>query len=370
MKNDDAKLVATERIETCTGSEFSCAVKPLPGEGIMDLFNRLAVALKNTDTTLVNLMVLGSVRARPAADEAMRRIFGRINWPVTWVEGAACDDQPLAGLQAFAFSADCVHPVTLHGRVVGSVFEDGAMRHCMLGGLGPGLSAAARPDQFRQTLANLESALEQAGFALGDVMRTWFFLDELLAWYGAFNEARTQAYTRVKFRSGSLPASTGISGRNPAGTALVAGAWALQPLHSTAQVAEVASPLQCPAPAYGSSFSRAMEISSIYGRRLLISGTASIAPDGRTLWPGNLRQQIGLTMDVVEAILASRGFGFADITRATAYFKHRADIPAFAQWCAERELPAMPAIAAHCGICRDDLLFELEADAWNPNPAV
>jgi enamine deaminase RidA (YjgF/YER057c/UK114 family) len=355
---------------TGTGPEISFAVKPLPGEGMMEMFSRLALALKDADTTLVNLMIFGSVSAHPAADEAMRRVFGRIDWPVTWVEGAACDDHPIAGMQAFAFSAGRVTPIPLNGRVAGSVFEEGGIRHCLLGGLGPDFNSASRPDQLRQTLGNLETALEQAGFSLGDIARTWFHLDDLLSWYGAFNEARTQAYSRIRFRTGSLPASTGVSGRNPAGTALVAGAWAMQPLHASAQIAEVASPLQCPAPAYGSSFSRAMEISSLQGRRLLISGTASIAPGGQTLWQGNLSRQIDQTMEVIEAILASRGFGYSDITRATAYFKNRADIPAFAAWCAARDLSSLPFIAAQCGICRDDLLFELEADAWNPTPAI
>jgi hypothetical protein len=77
-----------------------------------------------------------------------------------------------------------------------------------------------------------------------------------------------------------------------------------------------------------------------------------------------------LTMEVVEAILASRGFGFADITRATAYVKNRADMPAFAAWCAARDLRSLPAIVTHCGICREELLFELEADAWKATPAV
>jgi enamine deaminase RidA (YjgF/YER057c/UK114 family) len=352
------------------GPEFSFTLKPLPGEGIMEIFTRLALALKDSDTTPVNLMVFGSVSAWPAAEEAMRRVFGGMDWPVTWVEGAACDGHPIAGIQAFAFSAGRVKPIALNGRVVGSVFEDGAMRHCLLGGLGPSLFSSSRPDQFRQTLGLMEAALAQAGFALGDVVRTWFYLDELLSWYRPFNQARTQAYARVKFRSGSSPASTGVSARNPAGAALVAGAWAVQPLDSSAHIAEVHSPLQCPAPAYGSSFSRAMEISSLHGRRLLISGTASIAPGGQTLWPGSLRRQIQLTMEVVEVILASRGFQFSDITRATAYFKNRAGLPEFAAWCADRDLRSLPALSAQCGICRDDLLFELEADAWKPAPAL
>ncbi len=352
------------------GAEFSFTVIPLPGEGMMEMFSRLALALKDSDTTPVNLMVFGSARAHPAAQEAMRRVFGRIDWPVTWVGAAACDEHPIAGMQAFAFSAGRVNRITLNGRVVGSVFEEGAVRHCLLGGLGPNASSASRPDQLRQTLASLETALENAGFSLGDVVRTWFYVDDLLSWYGPFNEARTQAYSRIKFRTGSLPASTGISAGNPSGAALVAGAWAMQPLHASAQIAEVASPLQCPAPAYGSSFSRAVEVTSRQGRRLLISGTASIAPGGQTLWVGDVLKQIDLTMKVIEAILASRGYGFSDITRATAYFKHRADIPAFSDWCADRALRSLPFIAAQCGICRDDLLFELEADAWNPTPAI
>lgn len=368
MNNHDAELATTQRAETGAGPDFSFTIKPLPGEGIREMINRLAVTLKNADKTIVNLMVFGSVSACPAVDEAMRRVFGLIHWPVTWVEGAACGDQPIAGMQVFAFCADQVKPVMLAGQVVGSVFEDGSMRHCLLGGLVPGLSPTARRDQFRQTLEKMQTALNQAGFSLGDVIRTWYYLDELLSWYGEFNEARIQAYAGVKFRGGSSPASTGISGRNPAGTPLVAGAWAVQPLHSDARVEEIQSPLQCPAAAYGSLFSRAMEISSLHDRRLLISGTASIAPEGQTLWPGDLRRQIDLTMQVVESILTSRGFAFSDITRATAYFKNRADIPEFSAWCADRGLRSLPVVSAQCGICRDDLLFELEADARTLQP--
>jgi enamine deaminase RidA (YjgF/YER057c/UK114 family) len=350
------------------GNSFT--LRPQPGEEIIEMFRRLAVALKDSQAALANLMIFGSVSAHSATQEAMRRVLGAINCPVTWVEGTAFDGHPIAGIQAFALRDGAVNPIVLDGRVVGSVFEEGAMRHCLLGGLGPDKSSASRPDQFRQTQENLEKALAQAGFALGDVARTWYYLDHLLSWYGAFNKARTQAYSRIKFRSGSLPASTGISGPNPAATALVAGAWALQPIAASGRIVEVPSPLQCPAPAYGSSFSRAMEISSPQGRRLLISGTASIAPGGRTLWPRNLRKQIHLTMEVVESILTSRGFGFSDITRATAYFKNRAGHGQFADWCAARDLRALPAIATQCGICRAELLFELEADAWKAAPGV
>ncbi len=352
------------------GAECSFTVKPLPGEGISAMFDRLAVALREFDATIAHLMVFGSVSASAAGTQAMERVWGKTDWPVTWVEGAACDGRPITGLQVFAVVGGEVRRVTLNGRVVGSVFEDGATRHCQLGGLGPKETSASPATQARQTLENLEVALAQAGFSLADTVRTWFYLDDLLSWYGEFNQARTQTYARTRFRSGALPASTGVAGRNPAGAALTVGAWAVQPIHPSTRVEEVASPLQCPAPAYGSSFSRAMEIISAAGRRLFISGTASLAPDGRTIAQGDARQQVALTMGVVEAILRSRGFTFGDLTRATAYFKHRSDVRVFQAWCGAYDLRSLPVLAIHCDICRDDLLFELEADAWSSKQAV
>jgi enamine deaminase RidA (YjgF/YER057c/UK114 family) len=346
------------------GSEVSLTIRPMSGEGIVKLFTRLAVALKEMDATIVHLTVFGSISANAAGMETMRRQFGRIDWPITWIEGAACDGSPIAGLQVFGFTGGEVNRIELNGHVVGSVFNDGVFRHCLLGGLGPVRNFIAHADQTRETLDNLAQALAQGGFSMADTVRTWFFLDTMLSWYDEFNRTRTQIYSGVEFRAGSLPASTGIGAKNPAGTALTVGAWAVQPLSAGARAEEVASPLQCPAPAYGSSFSRAMEISSPFGRRLLISGTASIAPGGETLWPGDARRQVAQAMQVVEAILRSRDFQFSDLTRVTAYFKRRADVRAFTEWCDARDLSSMPVVPAHCDVCRDDLLFELEADAW------
>ena len=345
------------------GREFSLSLTPLPGEGIIEIFTRLASALKETDSTPAHLIVFGSVAANAAGTEAMRRIFGPVDFPVTWIDGASCHDHPIAALQALSFSG-AVRRIEMNGRVVGSVFEHSAARHCILGGLGPLKNVSTRADQTKQTLEHLQTALARAGFSLADVVRTWFFLEDILSWYDDFNRARTEIYSRAKFQSGSLPASTGVGAKNPSRAALAAAAWAMQPLDNSVCVREIASPLQCPAPAYGSSFSRAVELSSAAGSQILISGTASIAPGGETLWRDDARRQLALTMDVVEAILRSRGLGFSDVTRATAYFKHRADARLLSEWQAMRGLESLPVAPVECAICRDDLLLELEADAW------
>ena len=345
------------------GSEISLTLRPVAGEGIVELFTRLADSLLELEAAIVQLTVFGSVSAHPAVNEALRRIFGRVDWPITWVEGAACDAHPIAGVQAHGFTGGTVQRIRIGERVVGSVFQNGAARHCVLGGLGPVSNARPRADQTRETLDNLAEALAQGGFSLTDLVRTWFFLEDILSWYDEFNRTRTKIYSAVKFHTGSLPASTGVGAKNPAGAALTVGAWAMQPEDGPARAEEIASPLQCPAPAYGSSFSRAMEISSPAGRRLLISGTASIAPGGETSWKDDPRRQVELTMEVVEAILQSRNFSFSDVSRATAYFRRRADAWAFAEWCSKKGHTALPVVVVYCDVCRDDLLFELEADA-------
>jgi len=333
------------------------------GEPVRAAFQRLGAALAAGDAVLLSLMVYGALSARREIEAAMSAELGAVEWPVTWIEGLGGDAQPLAGLQAFALSGRPVSRIRVGHRVVASVFEDGSARHCLLGGLGPTASGLTPGAQVQQTFATLEWALGRAGFALGDVVRTWFYNDAILAWYDDFNRVRSAHYAPVAWRTGSLRASTGIGARNAGGAALVVAAWAMQPLDGKAYAREVGSPLQCPAPKYGSSFSRAMEVASGGVRRLFISGTASIHPDGRTAWVGDIEKQVALTMEVIAAILQSRGMDYRDVTRATAYFKAPEFMPAFEAWCAARELTGMPVVPLHADVCRDALLFEIELDA-------
>jgi enamine deaminase RidA (YjgF/YER057c/UK114 family) len=349
-------------------TEFTLTQSPHVGESVAEPFRRLADELAAKKAELLSLFIFGALTARNEIDCAMREALGEIRWPITWVDGAGCDVSPLAGLQAFAISGCEVVRVRVSGRVVASVYEDGGARHCLLGGLGPTSLALGRSAQMQQMLGNFEWALQAAGFEWPDVVRTWFYNDDIVRWYGDFNRVRTAHYADVRWRSGAVPASTGIGARNPSGAAVVLAAWAIRPLDSSTRVHAVPSPRQCPAPEYGSSFSRAMEIDSGGRRRLLISGTASIEPGGATAWVGNVERQIALTMEVVEAILESRGMSFRDVTRATAYVEHPLFKRAFRAWCRAHGWEHMPVIVTCADICRADLLFELELDACTSAP--
>jgi enamine deaminase RidA (YjgF/YER057c/UK114 family) len=344
-------------------SEFVLTCTPRSGEPTGAVFHRLAADLAAHDAELVSLMLFGSVAARDEIDVALRDALGETAWPITWVEGASCSGHALAGVQAFAVTRRPVTRIRVGNRIVGSVYEESGAQVCVLGGLEPTSIALTRAAQTQQLFGNMEWALERAGFTLADVVRTWFYNESLLDWYGDFNRVRSALYSNVKFRTGSMPASTGVEGRNPAGAALAVAAWAIRPAGGKPRAFEVGSPLQCPAPAYGSAFSRAMEVEVGGWRRLFVSGTASIFPDGKSAWIDNPAKQVDLTMEVIAAILESRGMSFGDVTRATAYFKSAAFKPHFDAWCARHELRRMPVVPVKCDICRDDLLFELELDA-------
>ena len=157
---------------------------------------------------------------------------------------------------------------------------------------------------------------------------------------------RREFFGRCHLFNHTVPASTGVGVKNPAGAALVAGAWAVAPTNGVLFVGEVGSPLQCPAPVYGSCFSRAVEIVTPGWRRMFISGTASIAPKGDSVCAGDMDGQIDLTMQVVRAILVSRELDYADVTRATAYLRNPSDAPIFRRWCAKLGLENWPLVTA------------------------
>jgi enamine deaminase RidA (YjgF/YER057c/UK114 family) len=262
-----------------------------------------------------------------------------------------------------------------HGAVCGAKWETPDARYLLLGALSPADTSAPRDQQAAAAWLLLQKRLESAGFTLGNLVRTWFFNDHILDWYADFNRVRNAFFNEHNIFGTLVPASTGVGACNAARAALSLDALAIAPKRKSSgggmRIEAVASPLQCAAHDYKSAFSRAVECTSTQtpaatggSRHLLVSGTASIGPDGKTAHPGDLDAQIDLSLRVVGAILKSRGMDWRNTSRAILYFPK---IEWMSRWEARREalgLPPIPGIFAHCDICRDDLLFEIEMDAW------
>jgi enamine deaminase RidA (YjgF/YER057c/UK114 family) len=288
---------------------------------------------------------------------------GNADWPVVWLQGDACKDGDMYSMQAVAVSGLKLEPVTLDGRDIGFIYEDQYARTCRLRGIIPSDLNASRTEQTRSAFEIMQAALEENGFRFTDTVRTWIYLDQLLDWYGDFNRVRTEFFEETDIFNHRVPASTGIGAANPFGAAIVMDVLAVQPKTDQVKIFSVDSPLQNPALDYKSSFSRAVELQSPTHRSLLISGTASIDPSGKTVFQDNPEKQIRLTLDVVKAILASRDMDWNDLFRGIAYFKDMSDLPVYRRVAAELGIPRFPLAVSHADVCRDDLLFEIEVDA-------
>jgi len=312
--------------------------------------------------------VLGSSRALTGVFFGRPYVSGRAmgaeGFPLTHVSEKGLDERrPFAGAYLHVIEDVIVRTVEFDGRVVGTCFEDDEAVYCYLSGIRTDDITLSREAQTKRLFEILEESLARASMDFHDVVRTWYFIDDILDWYEEFNATRSAFFTARGVFDRLVPASTGIGGGNPHGAAVVADAFAVKPKTDEVGVRAVPSPLQCPALEYGSSFSRAVELTVSDHRRLLVSGTASISPDGETMHRGDCAAQIDLTMRVVGAILESRGMAWSAVTRSVAYFKERDHMGEFAACCAARGIESLPVISVHNDVCRDDLLFEIEVDA-------
>jgi len=248
-------------------------------------------------------------------------------------------------------------PIFDRQRLVGHVLEDAQVRYCLLSGLVPEDRTASPEVQTEDIFRMAERALASVGMDFRNVARTWFYNDRILDWYDGFNRVRT-SYFRAHGIS-VLPASTGIGAANSTGSALVVKILAVDPRGA---FRALPSPLQCEATDYGSSFSRAIEIASPNGRAISVSGTASIEPGGKTIFPDDPLSQIETTMEVVSALLEAAGSSLGETTRAIAYFRDPSHIEFWKRHARSRSLEDLPILLTACTVCRDDLLFEIELD--------
>jgi len=329
------------------------------GSSIAELDRAISEAAASEKASLLERFVFAGIQHCPELKNSANSIDGC----VTWLQGDACKDGEVSAMQGFAVSGTKTMPVTFRGKTVGYSYEDDLARYCRLGNIVPTDKSASCEAQTLEVFEAISESLKGAGFKFNEIIRTWFYLSRLLNWYKEFNAVRTAFFSQEGVFEKMVPASTGIGAANASGASLACNVLAVQPKSDKIKIAAVDSPMQSSALNYKSSFSRAVELSCPTHRCLFISGSASIDKEGRTVHLGDTEKQIGLTMEVVGALLRSRGMGWADVSRSIAYFTRMDDRKFFTDYCTQNKLPKFPVAMVHTDICRADLLFELEADA-------
>jgi enamine deaminase RidA (YjgF/YER057c/UK114 family) len=219
------------------------------------------------------------------------------------------------------------------------------------------------PTQARRCFETGEMLLKQAGMRLANVARTWIYMDDILSWYGPFNQVRNELFIdrgllNRECRDASLvPASTGM-GVRPVGGARIS--IEMLAVSSGIKRFAAAGKQRC-AYEYGSAFARAAQVPTPAGSALYISGTAAIDEQGRTCHLDDPAGQIRMTIDNLLAVLKDARHDPRQVVEAIAYCKTPAVAEIFcSKW--RNELP-WPWIVVIGDVCRPDLLFEAEATA-------
>lgn len=231
------------------------------------------------------------------------------------------------------------------------------------------LSAISVPDiediaeQSHQMLNKAADILNQYGVNFSNVPRTWMWLGDILSWYDSFNRVRNDFFAEQGIidteNSKSLPASTGIGLMPANGSACAMDLVAvMEPSNSIKYLP--ATDKQQSAFEYGSAFSRATEVVTPGGKTIHVSGTASIDINGATTNIGNPIGQIEKTIENIRAVLMDTNCRDNNVVQMVAYCKTEEVEKMFLD--IKSNLP-WPCLTTICDICRDDLLFEIEAVA-------
>jgi enamine deaminase RidA (YjgF/YER057c/UK114 family) len=160
-----------------------------------------------------------------------------------------------------------------------------------------------------------------------------------------------------------LPASTGIGADAPSGAAAAMDLLAVVEDSRTARIRKLTNHGQLDAFRYGAAFSRGAVIDDDDVTLIEVSGTAAIDERGVSIFPGDVRSQIICTLDKVQALLGQEGAGLEDICAATVFVKRPEYADVFRDIIVDRGLEDLPAVCVVADVCREELLFEIDAEA-------
>ncbi len=342
-----------------------------------EAYRELARALAEQDAVPVQERVfcdLSLAGAVAAVRERALRSAGQ-SWPVpaTFVEGSPLGRGGISGIHVVG-ARGRARTVAEGDKIYGTLVETDGSRILGLSDVGrrvAGRLGSGPAEEAGAAIDSAEALLAAEGFSFRDVARTWFYLRDILDWYGPFNAVRNAAFRRMGLMgangSGRIPASTGIEGRNARGGWSTLDLLAFAPREGRRlEIKRLQNSKQNEATEYGSAFARATEVVLGDARYVFVSGTASIDERGESVHEGDFETQTLYTLDAVQALLQGAGASLADVRQATAFIKNPCDGRAFERIVERTGLAGVPLVTTVADVCRDELLFEIDATAVLP----
>jgi enamine deaminase RidA (YjgF/YER057c/UK114 family) len=214
---------------------------------VENIYNAITAVLRERGAEIVHERIFGGLRAEDKIMVSRKHALEKqgiiSESPVTYIEGNPSDGSGFAGVIIRVV-------VPQHVGDVWTIFDEGVpcgrgwrrngIEFIILQNIQgrnqssvyPHLTSPIKGEEphERQVQAVIERAeriLREQGASYHDVVRTWFYLSDILSWYSEFNEVRNSKYSEFGIMPVPgrgqfiLPASTGIGGINPRKSAAV-----------------------------------------------------------------------------------------------------------------------------------------------------
>lgn len=353
---------------------------------LKDLHAQLLATLREHNAVVVHERLFGAKEELLVVTELFASLADEnthLHFAVTAIDGHPCTENArgISGIQIEAVicegNMNIPSCISHNGKCVGCSWNEYGANLFILQNLHGNLKNPSTV-QTTETLDLADAILREQGVDYRSVVRTWIYLDRILDWYMPFNEARTTYYKKIGImpdientthtspRECFLPASTGIRGRNVCEAACTIDLIAMtvpEGSDTAFSIQRLTNKKQKDAFRYGAAFSRAVIMKTPDHTEIQISGTAAIDETGESIHLGDSEGQIRCTLETIEALIAEAGFTLNDICSSTSFLKHREDLPILLKVLKEKGVEDLPTVVCEADVCRDNLLFEMDAIA-------
>lgn len=348
-----------------------------------EIYGKITDLLSASSSQIVHERCFGNIEIQPQILTARARAFlarGQdAKTPITFVEGESCLGNKFAGVQIRALKPEpgtSIRTILDRGIPKGRAWNLNGSTFYVLqsidGGNPKSGNRASKESQSEAMFHQAEKLLRTQGANYQDVVRTWIYISDILDWYDEFNAARNRCYSEFGFLGNAesaaaqeqmyLPASTGIEGRNSSGSPATMDLFAIhRSPNSAIRIRPLYGDKQRSPFRYGSAFSRAVVVEEPHSKLILVSGTASIDEHGKSVFVNEPEEQIRRTLGVVSTLIAPEGAKLQDLCEATVFLKRSQDFGTYKRVAKEVGTADAPSVNVVADICRDELLFELDA---------
>ncbi|MCM8766905.1 MAG: Rid family hydrolase [Candidatus Omnitrophica bacterium] len=223
-------------------------------------------------------------------------------------------------------------------------------------------------EQSKSIIENYIKFLNENNMKLSEnVIRTWFFLQNIDADYKDFVIARREIYEKNGLTKDThYIASTGVGGSYyDLRAKVVLDAYSISNIKEE-QIRFLSAPdFLSPTYIYGVTFERGVSITYSDRKHIIISGTASINNKGEIMYERDINLQTDRTLLNIEALLKNQDAGLDDMMIFIVYVRDPIDY-FFVENKMRERFKDTPIIFATASVCRPKWLVEIEGIAVKP----